>query len=559
MSTFENEKIKWMVRFFKIQSLFIAGLLLVSCSGLQKERVDMIIHNATIYTVNESFAKEEALAVKDGVIIAIGPEHEVMNKYQSDEVINGQQQYVYPGFIDGHCHFLGYGLSLQKVNLVGTKSWKECLEKTVQFSKTNVGDWVTGRGWDQNDWEIKEYPSNKELNELFPDTPVLLRRIDGHGAIANTKALDLAGIDLSTSVDGGMILKSEGLLTGVLVDNAVDLVLNAIPSPSNDQKKQALLKAQENCFAVGLTTVDDAGLDKSEIELIQKLQSDSLLKMNIYAMVSDKKENVDYYLANGPIKTNALTVRSVKVYADGALGSRGAAMVDPYHDDVHNHGMILTPIDHMEELATQINQAGFQMNTHCIGDSANRLLLNIYANELKGVNDKRWRIEHAQVVQESDLHYYKDFTIIPSVQPTHATSDMYWAQDRLGQERVKTAYAYKTLLNQNRIIALGTDFPIEGISPLNTFYSAVFRTDKTGFPAGGFNAENALTREEALKGITIWNALSNFEENEKGSLEIGKKANITILNMDLMRVTATDFEKVEVMYTIVDGERVYQK
>jgi len=263
-------------------------------------------------------------------------------------------------------------------------------------------------------------------------------------------------------------------------------------------------------------------------------------------------------LKNGIITDPKLTVRSIKVYADGALGSRGAALVASYTDDEHNHGTIITPINHMEQIATQIYDAGFQMNTHCIGDSANRLLLHIYANVLQGVNDKRWRIEHAQVVTNNDISYFKEYTIIPSIQPTHATSDMYWAEERLGENRVKTAYAYQNLLVQNHIVALGTDFPIEGISPLRTFYAAVFRQDTEGYPEGGFQTENALSREEALKGMTIWNAISNFEENQKGSLEIGKAANITVTNLDLMKVRQENFSNLKVIYTIVDGELVYK-
>ena len=542
---------------FSFLLVLVTAFMLSSCDGLQKERADLIIHNATIYTVNETFSKEEALAVRDGKIIAIGPEHEIMNKFQSSNTIDAKHQFVYPGFIDGHCHFVGYGLSLQTVNLVGTGNWEECISRTQEFAKSHTEGWITGRGWDQNDWEGKQYPTNKELNELFPNRPVLLRRIDGHGAIANQAALDLAGIDSSTEIDGGMILKEDGTLTGVLVDNAVDLVMRVIPKPNEEVLTAAILDAQKNCFEVGLTTIVDAGLDKNVIELIQKLQADSLLKMNVYAMVSDKPENVEYYLKNGIITDPKLTVRSIKVYADGALGSRGAALVEPYTDDPHNHGLLLTPIDHMRELASQINDAGFQMNTHCIGDSANRLLLDIYANELEGVNDKRWRIEHAQVVTANDISHFQDFTIIPSIQPTHATSDMYWAVERLGEERVKTAYAYQDLLRQNHLVALGTDFPIEGISPLKTFYAAVFRQDFEGYPEGGFQNENALSREEALRGMTIWNAIANFEENEKGSLEIGKKANITITNMDLMNVRAEGYEKLKVTYTIVDGEVVF--
>tara|TARA_R110002050_G_C8944901_1_gene512905 strand:+ start:2006 stop:3652 length:1647 start_codon:yes stop_codon:yes gene_type:complete len=546
------------MRYIGKVALAILALGVISCEGLQKEKVDLIIHNATIYTVNESFSKEEAMAISNGEIVAIGPEHEIMNKYQSNQTLDAKHQFVYPGFIDGHCHFVGYGLSLQTVNLMGTKSWKECLNRTSEFAKSHPEGWITGRGWDQNDWEVAEFPTFQELNILFPNRPVLLSRVDGHGAIANQKALELAGIDASTHVDGGMLLKENGLLTGVLVDNAVSLIKKVIPQPDDKMLTAAILDAQKNCFEVGLTTVDDAGLDKNVIQLIQKLQADSVVKMNVYAMVSDNPENVEYYLDNGIVTDPKMTVRSFKVYADGALGSRGAALVEPYSDDAHNHGMILTPIAHMRELAAQINAAGFQMNTHCIGDSANRLLLDIYAKELQGVNDKRWRIEHAQVVTTDDISHFQDFTVIPSIQPTHATSDMYWAGERLGSDRIKTAYAYQDLLQQNHLLALGTDFPVEGISPLKTFYAAVFRQDTAGFPEGGFQMENALTREEALRGMTIWNAIANFEENQKGSLEVGKKANITMTNMDLMNVRPEAFDKLKVTYTIVDGEVVFE-
>lgn len=536
---------------------FFVTILTTSCAGLKKEHVDVLIHNATVYTVDEQFSKQEALAIRDGIIVAIGPEHEIMNHYQSANTIDAKKQFVYPGFIDGHCHFVGYGRSLHTVNLVGTKNWEECVQKTVEFAGSSSNEWIVGRGWDQNDWDEKDFPSNVQLNELFPDRPVVLKRIDGHAAIANQAALDQAGITLETYIDGGIIEQKEGKLTGILIDNAVDLIERAIPEPSSDEIRNALLTAQERCFEVGLTTVDDAGLGRFEIEIIQQMQADSSLKMNVYAMVSNRPEDVKYFLEKGIFHQPKLTVRSVKVYADGALGSRGAALVEPYSDDPHNHGLILTPLDEMKELAQKLYDAGFQMNTHCIGDSANRAVLDIYGSVLKGVNDKRWRIEHAQVVHADDLQKYREYTIIPSVQPTHATSDMYWAEDRLGKPRIETAYAYQNLLNQNRLLALGTDFPIEDISPLKTFFAAVFRTDSSGFPEGGYKMENAISREDALRGMTIWNAIANFEENVKGTLEIGKKANITITNLDLMKVHADDFHKVEVMYTIVDGEIVF--
>lgn len=518
----------------------------------------MLIHNATIYKVDDSFGMEEALAVRDGKIFAIGPEREIMNQYQSKVTIDAKKQFVYPGFIDAHSHFIAYGKSLQSVNLVGTKSWEECLERIVDFAESHPNGWITGRGWDQNDWEVKEYPTFSELNELFPKRPVLLRRIDGHGAVANSSALELAGITSTTEVEGGFIEKNENGLTGILVDRAVSLVSQKVPEITEEEVKAAIQQAEKDCFEVGLTTVTDAGLSANEIQLLQKMHSDSILLMDVYAMVSNTTDDVDFLFSSGGIKTSKLSVNSVKVYADGALGSRGARLLAPYSDDPHNHGMLLTSAVEMRELARRLYDAGFQMNTHCIGDSANRLVLQIYGEVLGGVNDKRWRIEHSQVVDSLDFKLYQDFTIIPSIQPTHATSDMYWAEDRLGK-RIKTAYAYQQLLAQNSMVALGTDFPIEGISPLETFYSAVFRRDHSGYPEDGFRLEDGLTPEQALRGMTIWAALASFEEDKKGSLELGKKANITILNRDLMTIRQEDFEALEVTYTIVDGKVAFKK
>jgi predicted amidohydrolase YtcJ len=541
----------------RLSIFFLLGIFISACSGLQKQRADVILHNGTFYPLTDANITQEAMAIKDGKILAIGAEHEILNKYQSTETVDLKKQFVYPGFIDGHCHFLAYGQGLNEVNLTGTQSWEECLTKIEEFANTNSSAWITGIGWDQNDWENKTMPTNEQLNSLFPDTPVLIKRIDGHAAIANKKALNIANINANTTVNGGEILLIEDQPSGVLIDNAVDLVTQFIPEPNEEDLTKALLMAQEKCFEVGLTSVADAGLNQNEIELINSLHQDSALFMDMYAMISNTPENLAHYLASGPVRTSKLTVNSVKVYADGALGSRGALLKQPYTDAHHHQGFYLTPPNEMDSLAEILVEKGFQMNTHCIGDSANRKILEIYAKHLNGTNDKRWRIEHAQVVTPADLAYFKNNTIIPSVQPTHATSDMYWAEDRLG-ERVKHGYTNKDLLNQNHIIALGTDFPIEGIDPLKTFYAAVFRTDSTGYPENGFNPENALTAEEALRGMTIWNAIANFEEDSKGTLEIGKKANITITNMDLMNVRQADFKKVKVTYTIVDGIIVYR-
>jgi hypothetical protein len=416
-----------------------------------------------------------------------------------------------------------------------------------------------GRGWDQNDWPVKEFPNNKRLNELFPDRPVLLERIDGHAAIANQKALELAGLKVTDKIAGGEIEIIDGKLTGILVDNAVELVGSKIPSPTIAEMKEALLDAQRNCFEQGLTTVSDCGLGYRQILFIDSLQKKGDLQMRIYAMLSDDKNNFDFAFTNGKIKTDHLHVCSFKVYADGALGSRGAYLLEPYADKPGWSGFLLSSQAHFDSVASIIINKGWQMCTHAIGDSGNRTMLRIYAKYLKGKNDLRWRIEHAQVINKNDFDLFGANSIIPSVQPTHATSDMYWAGDRLGNERIKGAYAYKQLLQQNGWIPLGTDFPVEDISPFKTFYAAVIRKDAKGWPDGGYQMENALTREETLRGMTIWAAKANFEENEKGSLEKGKLADFIILDKDIMKAGEKELLQVNVIKTFLDGQRVYER
>jgi predicted amidohydrolase YtcJ len=432
------------------------------------------------------------------------------------------------------------------------------LERSTQFAAKNTSGWLLGRGWDQNDWDIKQFPDNQKLNELFPDRPVLLTRIDGHAAIANQKALDLAGVKAGDRLTGGDIETKNGKLTGILIDNAVDLVSSKVPDADAAQIKKGLLEAQKNCFAVGLTTVDDCGLDYDEIELISNMQKAGELKMRIYAMLSDNRKNFEYAFAKGPLKTERLNVRSFKVYADGALGSRGACLLAPYEDKPGWSGFLLSSLQHFDSVASVLMQNNFQMCTHAIGDSGNRAILNIYAKYLKGKNDRRWRIEHAQVVSQQDFNLFGENNVVPSIQPTHATSDVYWAGDRLGKERIKGAYAYKQLLQQNGWIPLGTDFPVEDISPFKTFYAAVIRKDAKGWPENGYQAENALTREETLKGMTIWAAMANFEENEKGSLEKGKFADFVILDADLIHAAPENLLKIKVLKTFLSGEKVHE-
>lgn len=537
--------------------IILISVILFSCK--ETEKVDLIVHNAVVYTVNESFDVADAFVVNDGKIIEVGAENDIKNHYLAKEYIDAQKRPVYPGFIDAHCHFVGYSKGLQQINLKGTSSYEEVVNEIVAFDKVNQVEWITGRGWDQNDWEVQEFPNKEKLDELFPTKPVFVKRIDGHAALANQAALNAAKITSRTAIDGGIIEKQNDILTGILIDNAVDLVESIIPEPSNEELTQALLKGEQNLFEVGLTTVDDAGLDRNQIELIDGLQKSKKLEIKVYAMVSSEEELLEYYLEKGPIKTEKLNVRSFKFYADGALGSRGAHLIHPYSDVHHKDhlGLMIHPKEFYEKYAQQLYDKGFQMNTHCIGDSANRMMLSIYKNVLGGTNDKRWRIEHAQVIDSSDFNEFANYNIIPSVQPTHATSDMYWAEERLGEKRVKNAYAYKTLLQQNGLVALGTDFPIEGISPINTFYAAVARKDMKGYPDNGYQKENALSRKEALKGITIWAAISNFEEKEKGSIEVGKSADFVILSNDIMKTTEETILGTKVLGTYINGKSVY--
>lgn len=534
------------------------SLLLMACSS-SKQQADLLIYNATIYTVDSAFSTAKAMAVKDGKIIAVGKSADLEKEFEAKEKLDATGKFIYPGFIDAHAHFVGYGMSLQRVDLTGTSSWKECIERVKVFANENKEGWITGRGWDQNDWDMKEFPNNETLDTLFPDRPVLLTRIDGHAAIANTKALELAGIKAGDTLTGGEIEEMEGTLTGILIDNAIDLVSAKIPGANEEQFKKALQAAEQNCFAMGLTTIDDCGLGYVSVDRIKELQAKGDLKMRLYVMLSDEKANYDYAAKNGMIKTDRLNVRSFKVYGDGALGSRGACLLQPYSDKAGHFGFLLSKPEHFDSVANWIYSNRWQMCTHAIGDSGNRTILNTYARYLKGKNDLRWRIEHAQVVNQNDFDLFGNYSIIPSIQPTHATSDMYWAGKRLGEEREKGAYAYKQLLQQNGWLPLGTDFPVEDISTFKTFYAAVVRKDAKGWPAAGYQMENALSREEALRGMTIWAAKSNFEENEKGSLEKGKFADFVILDADILKEAPEKLLSIKVLKTFVGGEKVFER
>lgn len=527
---------------------------IIICASCNVKSADSIIVNAKIYTVNNQNEIAKSIAVKDGEILDISNSN-LDKEYYSNTIIDAEGNTILPGLIDSHCHFYNLGLNQQVINLRGTKSLNEILEKLIEYDNENNPRIILGRGWDQNDWENKNFPNNLKLNQLFPNKIVVLERVDGHAYLTNNYTLNLARINENTKISGGSIIKEKGKLSGVLIDKPMQLIDKILPKKSMSEKIIALKEAEKICFSYGLTTVDDAGLSKETIFLIDSLHKSNNLKIKIYAMISVSKENILFFKDYGKIKTPKLNVRSFKVYGDGALGSRGATLKNPYSDDSSNYGELVTSIKDLEYYSKNISEMGFQMNTHAIGDSTISFLVKNYNKILNKIKDPRWRIEHSQVIDPNDFQLYNN-KVLPSVQPTHATSDMYWADERLGK-RIYGAYAFKDLLISSKKIALGTDFPVEKVNPFHTFYSAVERKDLTGYPENGFQKENSLNREETLKGMTIWGAYFNFEENEKGSLEIGKAADFIIINQDIMEINAKLIPETKVIKTFVDGEMVY--
>jgi len=539
----------------KIWLLTLSTFFFISCQQ-PKKTADLLVFNANVYTVDDTQPKAEAFVIKNDKFIAVGSLEEVSKAYSFIDSVDAEGKTIVPGLIDAHCHFYGLGLQQQKVDLRGTTSYDAVLARIVDFQNKKKVPFITGRGWDQNDWEIKEFPTKEKLDSLYPDTPVAVTRVDGHAMLANQVALDLAKITVDTKVTGGEIVQKDGKLTGVLIDNPMELVEAIFPQPTVNEKIAALKDAQDINFSYGLTTVDDAGLSPEVITVIDSLQKVNELKIRMYAMVSNVPEYVDYYLKKGVQKTDKLNVSSFKVYADGALGSRGAVLKKPYSDKDDHHGAMVIGVDEFKELAKRLAGSPFQMNTHAIGDSANAVVMNTYYDVLKDKSDRRWRVEHAQVVSPEEFDILND-NLVMSVQPTHATSDMYWADERLGEERIKGAYAYKQLLEKTGRIALGTDYPVENVSPFYTFYAAVARKDLKQYPTGGFQKQDALTREETLKGMTIWAAYSNFEETEKGSITTGKFADFVILEENIMEVEEDKIPNIKVNATYVGGEKVY--
>jgi predicted amidohydrolase YtcJ len=538
-------------------ALFLLLQLMLSSCGL-KRHADQVYYNGKVYLVDNAFSVVQAFAVSKGKIKEVGSSQDLLDEFEDAEKIDLKGAVVFPGFIDAHCHFYGYASDLMKCDLYGTASYAEVISRVLEYSKTNNFHWILGRGWDQNDWEARRFPDKTELDSLYPDKPVFLMRIDGHAALCNQSALALAGIDPGSKIEGGEIVLKDGKLTGLVIDRAMERVKEKIPPFTPELIEQAILKAQENCFRAGLTTVDDAGIGRDSIETLIRLQKDEKLKMRIYAMASDDPATVKYYFEHGHYKSDRMNVRAIKTYADGSLGSRGACLKEEYSDQPGHYGFMLHTPKYFNKLASDALLYNFQLCTHAIGDSACKEIIDIYSNHLSTDNRRRWRIEHCQVMDVKERRKMGEYAIIPSVQPTHATSDMYWAGERLGHSRLPAAYAYESLRREcDGIIAFGTDFPVEDLNPILTYYAAVSREDLDGKPKGGFLPDEKIKRKDAIRAMTLYAAYANFEEEEKGSLEEDKFADFVILDRDIIEIKEKDIPGTRVLATYINGEKVY--
>ncbi|MFD1769742.1 amidohydrolase [Sphingobacterium suaedae] len=536
----------------------IVWLLILQCTT--NKEVDLIVYNANIYTVDSSFSQVQAFAVKNGVFVDIGTTQEIRDKYIAKEEFDAEGKPIYPGFYDAHAHFFMLAELLEQVDLNGTRSLGEVIEKLKAYQKAYPDKkWITGGGWDQNLWEDKTFPTKDSLDKYFPETAIFLSRVDYHAALVNSKALEIAHVDSAHVVEGGLIAAdSIGMPTGLLIDNAMQLVSQHIPDPEERPLLLGLRRAQDSLFSVGLTSIVDAGLTLEQLEYLKKFYQQDSLKIRDYAMIAGNPNSIEKYIKEGFYESDRLSIRSVKLMADGALGSRGACLLDHYHD-APTRGFLLHSPQEFDQVIKKLANSDFQVNTHAIGDSANRLMLDTYGKYLKNGKKRRWRIEHAQVIAPADFSKFAQFHIIPSVQPSHATSDMYWAEERLGPTRIKGAYAYKELLKQYGKLALGSDFPVEHFNPLYGFHAAVARVDKTGFPNGGFQTENAITREDALRGMTIWAAFASFQEKKRGSIERGKDADFVVLDNDIMTAELPDLRLIKTLRTVIGGETVFHR
>lgn len=545
-----------------------AALILAAWAALPwsvRAQADLVIHNAQIYTANPNQPEAQALAVRGTRILMVGADEQLRSAYPNARHVDAGGRTIIPGLIDAHAHLMGRASSLMQADLVGTNSISDVVARLREFEERLPDKaWLKGRGWDQNDWADTDFPTRSDLDGAFPDRPVWLTRIDGHAAWGNTAALEVAGLDRIRSADnpqGGEIARdADGEPTGVFIDEAMSLVGRHVPDFSDEERLNALRRALEETARVGLTGVHDAGIGLDDIRLYRRAIEEGWFGLRLYGMISGRGSTFDQICSGGPIVEDRLTVRSVKFYIDGALGSRGAALLEPYSDAPETSGLLqITPERFTEDVKAAV-ACGFQVNTHAIGDRGNRVVLDAYegATMAMGPSSGRHRIEHAQIVDPSDISRFAEADIIAAMQPTHATSDMYWAEDRVGANRLDGAYAWRSFLEEGVVLAFGSDFPVEQVNPLLGFHAAVTRQDATGWPEGGWLPDQRVTREEALRAFTIDAAYAAFQEHELGSLEPGKQADFVILSRDIMTVPAAEILETRVVATYLGGEAVYQ-
>jgi predicted amidohydrolase YtcJ len=529
---------------------------------------DLIVTNARIYTVDEARPRAQALAVKDGRFLFAGSEREAMAlRGPSTRVVDAGGHTIIPGMVDAHAHLLGLGEALQQVDLTGTRSYDDVVARVVAAAKgVPAGKWILGRGWDQNDWADTRFPTHDALTRAVPNNPVYLTRVDGHAGLANAAAMRAANVTAKTPDPRGGRLERDasGAPTGVFVDNAQGLVERVIPPPTRDDKQKALGLAIADAHRYGLVGIHDAGESRSTIDLMEDMAKAGDLPFRLYVMISDDSAALAHYMSIGPrsgLYDNHLWVRAIKLYADGALGSRGAALLEPYSDDPKNNGLLVSAPAHIEAVAERALASGFQVATHAIGDRGNRIVLDAYEKALEAhpTADHRFRVEHAQILNHDDIPRFAQLGVIPSMQAVHQTSDMYWAGSRLGIGRLLGAYAWRSLLNTGVVVPNGSDFPVEAVNPLFSFHSAVSREDADNWPTGGWMPEQRMTRTEALESMTIWPAYAAFQEQIMGSITPGKLADFVILDRDIMTVPERDILGTSVLATYIGGKAVYER
>lgn len=549
-----------------VAAAVVIAAFLFPAAGDAEEKADVIFIGKHIYTLDDDRPTVDAVVVKGDRIVFAGGENPAREFLgESTRWIDLGDNMMIPGLVDAHAHVKGLGRYLANVRLTDTKSKSEILERvSIAQKDAPPGRWIRGRGWDQNDWNVKEFPTWRDLAGTEAN-PIYLRRVDGHASWVNKTALEMCGVGRNTpDPPGGKIMRDEaGNPTGVFIDEASDLISAFIPEPGQDELDQWITAAVQECNRYGLTGVHDAGTTRAELASFDRLHNKGMLTIRLYCMLdSDDEELLSEFFASGT-KVSAggrVVVRTVKLYADGALGSRGAALLEPYSDDPGNVGLLVDSPEKIERVSRRALDGGFQVCTHAIGDRGIRVALDVYEKVLAGRKglDHRFRIEHSQIVSPADVPRYRELGVLPSMQPTHATSDMEWAEARVGTERIERAYAWRTFMDAGNRVPFGSDFPVESVNPLWGIYAAVTRQDHEGRPEHGWHADQCLTVLEAVKGFTTEAAYAGFAEDESGTIEAGKLADFTVLDRDIFKKAPVDILRAKVKYTIVGGKIVYQ-